>query len=292
MGTNKVGGALLAAAVLSTYYLTKKNEILLYSYDIESERIPDGFDNFRILHLSDLHGKSYGGGGEYLVRACEDAKPDIIVFTGDLYSRDEGLFGLRSKTELMKKLLTIAPVYYVMGNHEADVPEKAAFMNGRLAEEGINVLRNEKQRIYCGDEYINIYGLDLDRAHYKNGGGYKDLAPVTEELLRGSLGEAESGAFDLLLAHTPLPFEEYAKWGADLTLSGHIHGGMIRLPGGIGLLSPERKFFPKYSKGLYAKNMGGKTAFMEVSAGLGKLRINNPESISLCILKKPKNSNI
>ena len=85
----------------------------------------------------------------------------------------------------------------------------------------------------------------------------------------------------ILLAHNPLLLDTYAAWGADLVLCGHVHGGLIRLPLAGGLLSPERKFFPKYDKGLYEK-AGTK---MYVSGGIGKPRFWNPPEINLLYLK-------
>lgn len=80
-----------------------------------------------------------------------------------------------------------------------------------------------------------------------------------------------------LLAHSPFPAESYFAWGADLTLSGHVHGGIVRIPGIGGLLSPERKLFPKYSKGLYTKD--GK--YLYVNCGIGKLRLGNPPEVTM-----------
>lgn len=285
--TVKAKGAAVIAGALGAYLVTHKNELKFYHYEIADPKIPEEFDGYKILHLSDLHSKNYGEDGGDLVEACGDFEPDIIMFTGDLFSRSENIFTIKKKVPLMKKLNGIAPVYYVWGNHEADVPEKAKLMNGRLHDEGITVLRNEKVRIYSGESYINLFGLELDESCYKNpNGGYKNLTPVTLDMLHGLLGEPEEDKFNLLMAHTPMPFETYAEWGADLTLAGHCHGGMIRLPGGIGLLSPERKFFPKYTKGLYTCETEKGSAVMEVSAGLGKLRINNPQMVSLCILRR------
>jgi hypothetical protein len=208
------------------------------------------------------------------------------MFTGDLYSRSENIFTIKRKVPLMKKLNEIAPVYYVWGNHEADVPDKARLMNSRLQEEGITILRNEKVRIYSGDSFINLYGLELDESCYKNpDGGYKNLTPVTLEMMNSLLGKADEDGFNILMAHSPMPFETYARWGADFTLSGHVHGGIIRI-GGVGLLSPERKLFPEFTKGLYLCETDSGKALMEVSAGLGKFRINNPETISLCVLRR------
>lgn len=287
MAHKKVKTAVLAgtgAALCGAYLITRKNELMFYHYDIKSPKIPQAFDGFKVLHLSDLHTKSYGTDGELLTHACADVSPDVIVFTGDLISRSENIFMIKKKIPMMRDLLKIAPVYYVWGNHEADVPDKAKLLSDYLEAEGINVLRNEKTRITRDNEHIDLYGLELEETYYKNpNGGYKNLPEVTEEVLTDKLGAPDSDSFNLLLAHSPMPFESYADWGADLTLSGHCHGGIIRI-GNKGLLSPERRFFPKYTKGLYTAETENGTAYMEVSAGLGKFRINNPESVSLCRL--------
>ena len=159
---SKGAGAAVIAGALGAYLIKRKNELRFYHYEIVNSKIPEAFEGFRILHLSDLHSKSYGNDGEYLVEACEEFNPDIIVFTGDLFSRSENIFTIKRKVPMMKKLNQLAPLYYVWGNHEADVPDKARLMNSRLSEEGITILRNEKVRIYSGESFIELYGLELD----------------------------------------------------------------------------------------------------------------------------------
>ena len=87
-----------------------------------------------------------------------------------------------------------------------------------------------------------------------------------------------------MLSHTPLAFRAYADWGADVTFSGHCHGGVIRLPFIGGILSPERKFFPRYTKGIYELDAEQGLAKLAVTAGLGKFRLNNPSEIMICTL--------
>lgn len=278
--------AAAAAGVLGAVLVTQKHELTFYHYEIVNPNIPKEFDGYKILHLSDLHKKTYGNKGEYLVYTCEDLSPDVIMFSGDLFSRNESIFALKNKVPMMSGLNKIAPLYYVWGNHEVEVPDKAKLLSSRLSEEGITVLRNEKIRLYKGNSYINLYGLELPRMFYRNDDGtYDDLPRVTNEEISKRLGRAEENKYNILLTHMPMPFKEYAEWGADLTLAGHVHGGIIRI-GNIGLLSPERKFFPKYSKGLYHIKTHRGHSQMEVSAGLGKFRLNNPQMISLCILRR------
>ena len=262
------------------------NGIRFYEYEISSGRLPEEFDGCRLLHLSDLHARTYGRKGEQLVRACAKAAPDYIMFTGDLFSRNQSIFSIKNKVPMMRALNEIAPLYYVWGNHESDAVEKAKLMSERLAEVGVTTLRNERVRLTRGGGSIDLYGLELPvRYFHSPGGSYRRLPKLTGGELKKLLGKPNGERFNLLLAHTPLPFVNYAEWGADLTLSGHIHGGMVRLFG-IGLLSPERKFFPRYTKGVYKQRTDRGNSFLEVSAGLGKFRLNNPEMAAIVVLKK------
>ncbi|MCR5121341.1 MAG: metallophosphoesterase [Ruminococcus sp.] len=262
----------------------KKRRLSVCKCNAESARLPQEFDGFRIVHLSDLHSKCYGENDAELVRVCAALKPDMIAFTGDLFSRSSDMEKILSRLPLMKALGKLAPVYYIWGNHEADIKDKALLMNDRLRELGITVLMNDKARIVRGNAQIEIAGLALPSRFYRSpDGSYRKLPDVTEKIIEHLLGKNDRRSFSLLLAHNPLPFPSYAEWGADLTLSGHIHGGMIRAFG-IGLLSPERKFFPRYTKGLYRLSKSGSQ--MVVSPGLGKFRLNNPETVMLCVLNK------
>lgn len=260
-----------------------------YVSEIENPRLPEAFDGIRVMHLSDLHTKNYGKNGQRLVSKCGRHSPDLIVFTGDLFSRNESLDKILSKVPMMRALAKLAPVYYVIGNHEADAGEKTLILCRALENAGICVLRNERAEIFRGNEKISIYGLEMPFDCYRNKkGGYSGLRRLSLSDLNNMLGTPDKDGYNLLLAHSPIQFEEYASWGADLTLSGHIHGGIVRIAG-VGLFSPERRFFPKYSKGIYRKQTQRGQAVMEVSAGLGKMRINNPESVSICILRRQKN---
>lgn len=273
-------GVSAAAAAFGGYLLSRDNSLSVYEYDIVSPEIPAEFEGFRIVQLSDLHSKRYGENDEELVSRVARLSPDMIVFTGDLISRTHDMKEILSRLPLMRGLRALAPVYYCWGNHEADIPDKAKLMNERLSDIGVTVLRNEKARFYKGASHIDVFGLELPPIFYRNpDGSYRSLPEVTPDEVKKRLSVPDSSVFSILLAHTPLPFASYAEWGADLTFSGHIHGGMVRV-GRIGLLSPERKFLPRYTKGVYRK---GK-AQMIVSSGLGKPRVNNPEMIALCIL--------
>lgn len=236
-------------------------------------------ENMTFLHLSDLHKKTFGKDCEKLFASLPKDNIDGIFFTGDLISRSER--EISHKIAFMKRLCEIAPVYFVGGNHEADVPEIYESLCERLKEIGVVVLRNQSVSFEKGEKSITITGLEPEGRFFKNqNGNYKNLPKITEDYLFEKLGYKENN-FTILLAHSPFAFEEYDKWGAELVLSGHVHGGVMRLPILGGILSPERKFFPKYSAGMFKKN----NATMVVSRGLGKFRIFNPSQIVIIKFK-------
>lgn len=115
---------------------------------------------------------------------------------------------------------------------------------------------------------------------------HHDLPQITKDELTKLLGEPDRSECNFLLSHTPLAFRAYADWGADVTFSGHCHGGVIRLPFIGGILSPERKFFPRYTKGIYELDAEQGLAKLAVTAGLGKFRLNNPSEIMICTLER------
>lgn len=273
--------ALTALTLTAAGWTLVQNRMLsVQKLEVTVRGLPAGFEGKRILHLSDLHKKRYGDGFNNLINSCAFLEPDYIFFTGDLFSRDET--DMEPKLVLMKRLMRLAPVYYVVGNHETDCPDRSRVLNEALLKLGVHVLTNTSEHITVGDEHINVVGTALPREHYRNPrGGFSGRMPVTKELLDRLVGRPEEGTVNLLLSHDPLPFEAYSEWGADLTFAGHVHGGVIRLPIIGGLLSPERSFFPKYSKGLY--RIGDSQ--MAVSAGLGKFRLNNPSHILLVTLR-------
>ena len=244
-----------------------------------SRKLPEAFEGMKVMLISDLHRKQFGKDYCILLDSVKAASPDIIIFAGDLYSKDEKEVG--GKVKFMKALNEIAPVYYAPGNHELHRPELCDAMFHKLKSAGISALRNEMAVICRGKDRINIYGLQLPLKYFINkDGSYCDLPVPDKSTVAKYLGTADPDHCDLLIGHNPLFFEAYEQWGADFVFSGHVHGGMIRLPIVGGLLSPERKFFPKYTKGIY--RLG--TTVMAVSSGLGKFRLNDPSQMMLLTL--------
>lgn len=228
--------------------------------------------NIKAMHISDLHKKHFGKNNARLCRIVRNESPDIIIISGDMVSRSEKKFDIVRKT--IEEFCKTAPVYMILGNHEQSLPEdkqKQFFDN--ISKTDARLLCNEKEIFSKDNRSIAIYGLKEHYEVYKKNGGYSGLEKITPENMRSYLGECAEGEV-WLIAHNPFYGESYAEWGADAVFSGHVHGGLIRLFG-KALLSPERKLFPKYSKGVY--NIGN--AKLLVSAGLGKPRLFDPSEV-------------
>lgn len=217
--------------------------------------LPEGFDGCRIVVLSDLHGAQFGPDNADLFQAVAEQAPEYIFYLGDLEDKYRGPEPGFAES-VAAGLSAIAPTYYVTGNHEwaiGDVPE----LKERLEAQGITVLSNRFVTLERGGDTVVLAGID-------DPNGYADQK--TPEELAAELYAAYGDPFWMLLAHRNDHFErQYSLLGADLVLSGHGHGGIIRLPFTDGLLSTDRTLFPSYTAGLYEAN--GSTLF--VTWGLG-----------------------
>ncbi|MBE6844402.1 MAG: metallophosphoesterase [Ruminococcus sp.] len=252
-------------------YVWAENKMLIVrKYKISLNK--NSGENLRIVQISDLHKKKYPQNWNRLYTKIKSLSPDFIIISGDLVSRNQTEFEYTGK--LIERLCSICPVFYAKGNHELDLSsENMSKLREIVIRNGAVFLENQKFQFKKNNTALNIYGADLKNSVYTNNeGGYSNLEEYHANGLQEIFGEPQS--LSLLIAHNPFFFSEYSKWGADVTFSGHVHAGIVNTPFG-GLLSPERKFFPKYTKGIYENN--GKK--MVVSAGIGKLRIFNPSEI-------------
>lgn len=276
---------ILALVIVLVNFYISNNSIDVINYKIKSNKIPDSFKNFRILQLSDLHDKQFGKDNFKLIKKIDNINPDIIVITGDVLLRKKVNYNifLNLAAVLVKKY----KIYFIVGNHEQRIRVKDKRLYDfikTLKSMGIIVLNNKKIKLIKNDSHINLYGFRINLKYYRYGLFYKKPHFETQDI-KNKLGDLDETKFNILLAHNPLYFENYAQWGADLTLSGHVHGGMIHLPFIGGLLSPERKFFPKYSAGKY--KIGN--SIMIVSKGLGSgvihFRLFNKPDLSVITLE-------
>ena len=248
---------LIAAAVIAVgvlWFRWQQRAIESTVTQVELSALPEEFDGFRIVHLSDLHGYEYGeNSGELLARVREQS-PDLIVMTGDMVDRENQMEMIPA---LAKGLAAIAPTYYVTGNHEWALGTAAVReLKGVLEQCGVIVLSNRFEVLERNGGQLVLAGVD-------DPNGYADQK--TPEELYAEIAADCPGLFTLLLAHRNDRFDQYAAAGYDLVLSGHGHGGIVRLPFTDGLLGTSRNFFPTWTAGIYT--LGDSTLF--VSRGLG-----------------------
>lgn len=243
------------------------HRLTLTTYIVSSDRLPDAFRGFRILQISDLHNANFGRNNETLIRTIANAKPDMIVITGDIV--DSHRTDYDHAIHVAKAAADIAPTYYVPGNHEARIGSFGK-LSQLLSDAGVTVLRNQFVRLKHEDQQLYIIGLEDQtftlRQHAETLEVIKDLSPTDTP-------------YTILLSHRPELFNVYVKSNVDLVLSGHAHGGQFRLPALGGLYAPGQGIFPTYDAGQFQT---GNTT-MIVSRGLGNsvfpFRVNNPPEL-------------
>lgn len=267
--------ALCALLACLIPYLLWANAALTVSH-VELDLLP-GEGSFTIAQVSDLHNAEFGGGNRELLAILEEAEPDLIAITGDLI--DSRRTDPAPALAFLEGAVELAPVCYVTGNHEFRVYDAYQDLKSQMEELGVIVLENEAVVL----EAVPLRVIGLDDPSF---GVRSDPSATPEQILQGALTALapQAGEEDLctvLLAHRPEYVELYAQYGADLVLSGHAHGGQVRLPGVGGLYAPGQGFLPAYTSGLYQI---GETSLV-VSRGLGNslfpLRVNNRPEVVL-----------
>ncbi len=227
----------------------------------------------KVILLADLHNKVYGTKNEELLDAVRREKPDMILVPGDMLVGKDKVY-YKEAMEFMAQLPSIAPVYYSLGNHEQRMkedPQKygdSIFREYRdkLKESGVIFLENEMAECMMDRLPVRVLGIELPMSTYEK---FK-RHDVSARDIEDCIGRSEADKYQILLAHNPAFFPAYKNWGADLTVSGHLHGGIIRIPGLGGIITPQFVLFPKYSGELTVE---GEQA-IAVSRGLGTHTVN------------------
>ena len=288
MKNKKIVVLVCIALIFISILMCFSKKIDVTKYAISNEKIPEEFNGFKIVQLSDFHSQGYRDTTEKLISNVKDINPDIIVMTGDMVSWD--MEDIEEVKILIKSLAEVYPIYYIDGNHEhlAEVLRKSRYVsfNGFMQELGVTIIKNDYVEIYKEDKSINLYGINLplDGAT----GLYVNKFQLEKNYVEKTLPEANEEKFNILLAHTPTFIKQYSKWGADLVLAGHMHGGIARIPfTNIGLLSPGRTILPRYAAGKFKVN----GSIMIVNRGIGgssfDLRLfNNPEITVITLRSK------
>lgn len=262
---------LTAAALLALAFLDSAQRLVTTEYEISSARLPQSFDGFRIVQLSDLHAAQFGTDNARLLRAVAAAEPDLIALTGDLI---EKAADIPAAAALARRLTELAPVYFVSGNHDWASHAMAALF-AALEAAGVLCLRNESAALPRAGGSILLVGVEDP-----NGPADMEKPPAV-------VAAAQNGApetFTVLLAHRNDWVTRYPALPVDVILCGHAHGGVVRLPGVGGLLGADRSLFPDYTEGVTACGRYR----MVVSRGLGQatplLRLGNrPEIVCLTL---------
>ena len=238
-----------------------------------------------IAILSDLHERQFGRANCKLLDAVRSINPNIICIPGDLITAHSSaeyehmIHGDLAKAvinelEFLKQLTEIAPVYYSPGNHEARMGEEPGirrdiynYYKDKMQQIGVHYLSNTSEMIHIDDKSLLITGLDIELEYYVK----LKMVHMDDGYVTKLLGERPAETdYEILLAHNPNYFAAYKAYGAELTFSGHMHGGLVRIPGIGAVISPQLRLFPRYDAGKFDEN--GKT--MIVSKGLGTHTFN------------------
>ena len=267
--------------VLIAVFLYLENTLLSTSnYQIHSNKIPQEFDGLNIVLLSDIHNTKNNVLKNNIIKYLKKQNPDCIMIAGDLF--DSRRTNVQVALDFSKQLTAIAPVYFVTGNHEGRKPQHLKQLEEGLKELSVTILHDECFKLLKNDYHINLIGMDDPRVF-----GYDTSYEECRNFIFDKLVNlVDRDSFNLLLIHRPELFDVYVKAGCELILTGHAHGGQIRLPFIGGLFAPGQGVFPKLTSGLYQKE----ASQMIVSRGIGNSNFpfrvfNHPEIISIELKK-------
>lgn len=265
------------AIILVWIMLYDGSRFVVQNFRVSDKRIKK---HCRAVVLADLHNKRYGRDNEKLIKAIREQKPDFIFVAGDIPTARPGS-SLEPALLLLGALVKEYPVYYGNGNHEHRMklyPDTYGDMAKRygqaLGEMGIEPMVNS--HVILPEYGLAVHGLEIDSEYYKR----FRVQKMDEDYLRHTLGQAYEELYTILLAHNPDYFIQYAAWGADLVLSGHVHGGVVRVPVlNRGIIAPSLRLFPKYDGGIFKEG----SSTMVISRGLGMhtipIRLFNPAEL-------------
>lgn len=301
--------AVIILIILFWVMLYDTSRFVVVNYALQSPKIKG---KVRAVVLADLHNKQYGKDNELLLNAIDEQKPDIILIAGDILTAHPRK-NLKKAISFMEKLSAKYPIYYGNGNHEHRIklyPQTYGTMAEEYGEalekmgveplvnvrrdmatdfatdkcKGLGKVPDEDRRADLAESNLCVYGAEINRIYYK-----RFTVPVMEEnYMNHILGRPNEEKYNILLMHNPDYFPNGAAWGADLVLAGHVHGGIVRIPGWKGVASPNIRFFPKYDGGKFTE---GKSV-MILSRGLGvhtiPIRLFNPGELIVLDLEEEK----
>lgn len=216
--------------------------LILRTYTVASPKLTA---EVRLAVVTDFHSSDNADDVAAMVASCA---PDAVLLVGDLFDDDTANRPPERTLSLMRQLSAQYPCYYVSGNHEAWTGEMDALYQ-QTEEAGVTVLRMSSGVLTVRGQRIALCGIPDPYEMVFSG------APDTEEQLRQALEDVDSADFTVLLAHRPELLAKYAQFPLDLVVSGHAHGGQVRIPGVLnGLYAPNQGWFPKLAGGAYTQD--------------------------------------
>lgn len=250
-----------------------KSRFIVQNYQIEDARIQN---DVRIVVVSDLHSALYGAGQSDLVAAIDKADPSVVLLDGDIFHHHGSN---KNAVTLLNALSKRFTCYFILGNHEYQT-KQIAWVKRQVEDAGIRILDGTSVDITAGATTVRLYGIDDG-----HGGKSRQRAQLAQ-----AGHERDDSVYSILAIHVPNDVEAILPLGFDLMLSGHTHGGQIRIPGMLnGLYAPGQGLFPEYGGGRY--DFGKQTLI--ISRGLAKVpywlpRVFNPPELVVVTLTAKK----
>lgn len=231
----------LAILVILTL-IALDERLILRTYTVASPKLTA---EVRLAVVTDFHSSDNADDVVAMVASCA---PDAVLLVGDLFDDDTANRPPERTLSLMRQLSAQYPCYYVSGNHEAWTGEMDALYQ-QTEEAGVTVLRMSSGVLTVRGQRIALCGIPDPYEMVFSG------APDTEEQIRQAMENVDSADFTVLLTHRPELLAKYAQFPLDLVVSGHAHGGQVRIPGVLnGLYAPNQGWFPKLAGGAYTQD--------------------------------------
>lgn len=230
------------AILVALALIALDERLILRTYTVASPKLTA---EVRLAIVTDFHSSDNADDVAAMVASCA---PDAVLLVGDMFDDDTANRPTERTLTLMRQLSAHYPCYYVSGNHEAWTGEMDALYQ-QTADAGVTVLRMSSGVLTVRGQRIALCGVPDPYEMVFVG------APDTEEQLRQAMENVDSADFTVLLAHRPELLAKYAQFPLDLVVSGHAHGGQVRIPGVLnGLYAPNQGWFPKLAGGAYTQD--------------------------------------
>lgn len=230
------------AILVALALIALDERLILRTYTVASPKLTA---EVRLAVVTDFHSSDNAEEVAAMVASCA---PDAVLLVGDLFDDDTANRPTERTLSLMRQLSAQYPCYYVSGNHEAWTGEMDALYQ-QTEEAGVTVLRMSSGVLTVRGQRIALCGIPDPYEMVFSG------APDTEEQIRQAMENVDSADFIVLLTHRPELLAKYAQFPLDLVVSGHAHGGQVRIPGVLnGLYAPNQGWFPKLAGGAYTQD--------------------------------------